>query len=237
MSQSESGTFSVLVVDDDSSARKLMSILLKAEGYHVMLAESGKQALEMVAASPPDLILLDLLMPDMNGFEVAEKLKAHAPAQQIPIIVLTAMTDRNTRLRALQLGADEFLAKPIDRAELAVRARNMLRIKDYADQIAAHLHEAATTRDALASEVEQRKQMQADLLANHEHMIQMEKLAAIGTLVGGVAHEINNPLMGLMKAMSQLIIEPRVGWIKRWRVSTINHRFSGGNATLFPPYQ
>lgn len=131
-------TASILVVDDEARNVKLLESLLHAEGYATVAARNGQDALALAVAQPPDLILLDLLMPEMDGYEATKRLKADARTRQIPIIVVTSLDDRATRQLALEAGAEEFLSKPFDRAELNVRVRNLLRLKEYGDFLVNH---------------------------------------------------------------------------------------------------
>ena len=128
----------ILIVDDEAANRKLLEALLRPEGYLTMSAGSGEQALSLVAQRPPDLILLDVMMPGLNGYEVARKLKANTLTSAIPIIMVTALIDRAVRLAGLDAGAEDFLEKPVDRAELWLRVRNLLRLKALADLLQDH---------------------------------------------------------------------------------------------------
>jgi PAS domain S-box-containing protein len=123
----------VLIVDDERLNRELLEVMLLPEGFILASAASGQEALDMVAEEQPDLILLDVLMPGLDGNQVAEALKRNLATTSIPIIMITALDDRDARMRALNEGAEEFLTKPVDRAELCVRVRNLLRLKAYGD--------------------------------------------------------------------------------------------------------
>ena len=123
----------ILVVDDDIQNLRLLQVLLRPEGYVVRTANSGKEALASIADDPPDLILLDDMMPEMRGVVVARALKDNLATRSIPIIMVTAQTDREARLAALDAGAEDFLTKPVDRAELWLRVRNLLRLKELGD--------------------------------------------------------------------------------------------------------
>jgi putative two-component system response regulator len=117
----------VLVVDDVLANRELLEGHLDQLGYDVRQARDGLEALESVAAEEPDLILLDIDMPRLDGISVCERLKSHPTRRLIPIVILTASNDRGTRLRGIAAGADDFLSKPFDSKELLVRARVLLR--------------------------------------------------------------------------------------------------------------
>jgi putative two-component system response regulator len=104
----------------------------------VLCAADGVETLEMACAHAPDLILLDVMMPGMDGHEVAQRLKADTATASIPIIMVTALNDRESRLRGLEAGADEFLTKPVDHLELRVRVRHLLKLKEYSDFLANH---------------------------------------------------------------------------------------------------
>jgi two-component system cell cycle sensor histidine kinase/response regulator CckA len=123
----------VLIVDDEPHIRRLLEAMLAAEGYLILTAGSGDEALAIVAEQPPDLILLDIVMTGMDGYEVAERIKGNPATKNIPIIMLTAMDDHGARMLALSAGAEDFLTKSVDGAELCVRVRNLLRLKAYAD--------------------------------------------------------------------------------------------------------
>jgi putative two-component system response regulator len=133
-------TRTVLLVDDEPSNLRLLQMLLKAEGYATLLAGNGAEALALTEKQMPDIILLDIMMPEMDGFEVARRLKSSPDTRNIPIIMVTALNDRGSRLKALEIGAEEFLTKPFDRAELSIRVKNLLRLKEYADFLAEHNH-------------------------------------------------------------------------------------------------
>ncbi|MET3131343.1 CheY-like chemotaxis protein [Oxalobacteraceae bacterium GrIS 1.11] len=126
-------TPSILIVDDEVQNRRLLAILLSPEGYLTASAASGEEALAAISRSAPDLILLDIMMPGIDGYQVASILKANPATSNIPIIMVTANTDRSTRLAGLDAGAEEFLTKPVDRTELWLRVRNLLRLKAFGD--------------------------------------------------------------------------------------------------------
>ena len=123
----------ILVVDDGPPNVKLLEALLAAEGYLTRAARSGQEALALAQADPPDLILLDAMMPDLDGFQTLARLKADPRTRHVPVMMITALDDRATRLQALEAGAEELLPKPIDRTDLRLRVRNQLRLKAYAD--------------------------------------------------------------------------------------------------------
>jgi putative two-component system response regulator len=123
----------ILLADDDPVVLKYLSILLQKHDYHCLIATNGIEAIEKVATYSPDLILLDVMMPEMDGLEVCKKLKSDPSTQYIPIIIITGSTDRELRVKGLSAGANDFLTKPIQRLELMVRVKNLLRIKEFED--------------------------------------------------------------------------------------------------------
>ncbi|HVZ44076.1 MAG TPA: response regulator [Ramlibacter sp.] len=142
---------SVLVVDDQEVNLKLMRTYLRTEAYDVVTCADPQQALKLVEESPPDLILLDLMMPVLNGFEMLELLRDIAP--EVPVIVVTGIDDRDARLRGLAAGARDFLTKPVDRSELLIRVRNLTDLKRAGDALAravAQLESANRDLDAFA---------------------------------------------------------------------------------------
>ncbi len=139
----------ILIVDDDERARRLLESLLQTEGCNTLQAENGEEALKIAQEKQPDLIILDLMMPGMSGFAVAEKLKADPITKPIPIIVVSALEDRESRIRGLEAGAEEYLTKPVDRIDLKIRVRNLLRLKEFSDFLKNHnqiLEERVETR-------------------------------------------------------------------------------------------
>ena len=126
--QPVSGT--ILVADDQASNRELLEELLTAEGYKVASVSSGAAALEQMSIVPVDLVLLDVMMPDLTGFEVCEKIKANPDTYLIPVILVTALSDKHDRIEGIRAGADDFLTRPVDRTELLARVRAIARRKN-----------------------------------------------------------------------------------------------------------
>lgn len=125
----------VLVVDDEDRILRLMEALLIPLGYEVILAHDGEDAIKKVREIPPDVILLDIMMPKMDGFEVARQLKGDETTKIIPIVMVTALKEVEDRVKALEMGADDFLTKPVDKTELEARVRSLLKVKAYNDHM------------------------------------------------------------------------------------------------------
>ena len=125
----------VLVVDDDPGVSGLLRYVLEAEGHAVAVAADGEAGLAKAAANPPDLVLLDLDMPGLGGFEVCRRLKTDPATRLVPVVILTGGGSADARLRAWDLGADEFLAKPFHTVEVAARCRSLLRVKSLVDEL------------------------------------------------------------------------------------------------------
>jgi class 3 adenylate cyclase/CheY-like chemotaxis protein len=143
----------VLVVDDTPQNRRLMEAVLTPLGHAVSSAESGEQALEMIAADPPDLVLLDVVMPGMDGYAVCRALRGNPDTQMLPIIMLTSSGDQD-KVGAIEAGADDFIARPFDQNELVARVRSLLRIKHYHDTIQAQTAELGELNRTLESRVQ-----------------------------------------------------------------------------------
>ena len=128
----------LLIVDDDEGIRKLLAIMLEDQGYQTLSAPSGEMALAMVARQPPDLILLDAMMPGMDGYQVARHIKANVATANIPIIMLSGLSEQSARLSGLEAGAEEVLSKPVVNDELWLKVRNLLRLKAFGDHQVVH---------------------------------------------------------------------------------------------------
>lgn len=125
----------VLVVDDVAANVELLKSLLIREGYHVVTASDGQQALEMVASENPDLVLMDVLMPKLSGYEVCERLKQNRATRLTPVVLITALHEREDKIQGINVGADDFLIKPVNAHELRARVGSLVRLKRYTDDL------------------------------------------------------------------------------------------------------
>jgi signal transduction histidine kinase len=169
----------LLIADDEPDMLGFLKSQLQKQ-YEVVEAVDGQQALEKSRQFLPDLILLDMMMPEKDGIEVCRELKNQVSTQGIPIILLTARADDETKMRALESGASDFLSKPFSTTELHVRVKNLVESHHYQRDLARE-------KNALESTLEQLKETEGQLVQN-------EKMASLGRLSAGLIHEINNPL-------------------------------------------
>ena len=143
----------ILAVDDVPQNRRLLEAVLSPLGHVVTGAASGREALGMIAVEPPDLVLLDILMPEMDGYEVCRILRADPATRMLPIVMLTSSGDQD-KVRAIEAGADDFIGRPLDHHELAARVKSLLRVKQYYDTVQAQAAELAEWNRTLESRVQ-----------------------------------------------------------------------------------
>jgi putative two-component system response regulator len=125
----------VLVADDQAANRELLDELLSSEGFNVLTAADGAAALEHLNLVNIDLVLLDVMMPELNGFEVCAKIKANPETYLIPVVLVTALSDKQDRIEGIRAGADDFLTRPVDRTELLTRVRSLVKLKHRTDEL------------------------------------------------------------------------------------------------------
>lgn len=183
----------VLVADDDPAVRGLLKRLLEQHRFRVETAADGGAALELVATVEPDLVLLDVLMPDLTGLEVCRRLKASAATRLLPVVLVTGSGEREDRIAGIEAGADDFLSKPFDSSELLARVRSLLRIKRYTDE----LERAESVLVALGRAVEERDpfthghcERLAVLAARLGHRLQLPPSRIEALERGGFLHDI-----------------------------------------------
>ncbi|MDJ1173272.1 response regulator [Roseofilum capinflatum] len=180
----------ILVVDDTPENLRLLVKILRENAYKVRPVPNGNLALSAIEASPPDLILLDIMMPGINGYELCEKLKSNPKTQSIPIVFITAMNEVFDKVKGFHLGAVDYITKPFEIDEVLVRVKTHLDNNFLQTQLQEKNQELEFT-------LEQLKLTQSQL-------IQSEKMAALGQLIAGVAHEINTPLGAIRASVDNL---------------------------------
>lgn len=195
----------ILLVDDTPTNLKVLSEALQGQGWKTLMATDGESAIEQAEYALPDLILLDVMMPGIDGFETCQRLKANAKVQHIPIIFMTALSDSINKVRGLELGAVDYITKPFQQEEVVARVKLHLSISHLNQSLQTKIAEQAETEaqlQQLAQELEQRvRDRTAELeISLHQlkttqlQLVQSEKMSTLGQLVAGVGHEINNPI-------------------------------------------
>jgi DNA-binding response OmpR family regulator len=117
----------ILIVDDEPFGQQLLEAVLMEEDYHLLFAENGQKAISYIHEFLPDLVLLDVMMPEMDGFEVCQKIRSDDHLKSIPIILITALDDRDSRKKGIEAGANDYISKPFDRNEVLVKVKNFLK--------------------------------------------------------------------------------------------------------------
>jgi signal transduction histidine kinase len=195
----------ILVVDDTPEIQELLQIHLETEGYQVLVAGNGQEALAAVAAEAPDLILLDVLMPVMDGYEVCRRLKADEETAFIPVVILTALQDLSHRLRGIELGADDFLTKPFNHLEVLTRVRSLLRVKGLHDQVVAtnrlleqRVAERTAALERALADLREMERLKSEFLSNISHELRTPLTPIKGYLPGLLREELG-PLTSLQR--------------------------------------
>ncbi len=175
------GRPTVMIVDDETRNLKLLKGILAGENYHIHTFRDGREALQRVESLAPDIILLDIMMPGLDGFEVCRRLKQDEKTQAVPVVMVTALTDDNCQSVAVEAGADDFLNKPVRPDELRIRVKSLLRIKSYHDKLAAKY-----------DEIHQKNQQLTELERTKDGLIHM------------IIHDLNNPLTAISSSLQLL---------------------------------
>jgi len=153
----------ILIVDDNPTARETLVAMLEGENYDPRLAQDGAHALQMLEQLQPDLILLDVMMPGMDGFEVCRHIRSTPPLAEVPIIMLTALDDRESLVKGIESGADDFLSKPADRRELTARVRTITRLNRYRTLMEQRENIRRMAERVVAAQEEERQRISREL--------------------------------------------------------------------------
>ncbi len=170
----------ILIVDDDGDTRSYLVDALQGHGYRTLEADAGQVALHAIRDEPPDLVLLDVHLPDLLGYDVCERVRDDPATTLLPVILMTGVSSEE-RVKGIEVGADDFLTKPINRSELFARVRSLLRIKDYHEVVQAQATQLGVLNRELQVKLEQETQ-----------------LAEVARMVGDIGHDVKNLLMPIL---------------------------------------
>ncbi|MEL7223924.1 MAG: response regulator, partial [Cyanobacteria bacterium J06576_12] len=202
----------ILLVDDTPTNLAVLSESIQDQGWKTLFATDGETAIEQAEYARPDLILLDVMMPGIDGFETCRRLKASSDTQNIPIIFMTALSESTDKVKGLKLGAVDYITKPFQQEEVVTRVGMQLQLHQMNHQL-AHKNELLNEKikeqnrteaqlQQLTQDLEQRVQHRTaeltevleDLKQTQVHLVQSEKMSSLGQMMAGIAHEINNPV-------------------------------------------
>ncbi|MCK5717314.1 MAG: response regulator [Thiomargarita sp.] len=180
----------ILLVDDSPTQLVILAKILSQQGYHIHSAKNGRVALQDILSTVPDLIFLDIQMPDMDGYEMCQILKSNEKTRKIPIIFITGLNKVCDKVKGFSLGGVDYITKPYQAEEVIARTKNHLKVHSLQQQLLVQNVTLQETLDALKT--------------TQQELIQTEKNAALGKLVAGVAHELNTPLGAIHSAMTNI---------------------------------
>jgi signal transduction histidine kinase len=210
----------VLLVDDNSTNLKVLLEAIQGQGWTLLVATDGETAIEQAEYAQPDLILLDVRMPGISGFETCQRLKAEPLTCDIPVIFMTALSDSESKAKGFELGAVDYITKPFQEAEVLARVKTHLQLRCLTKKLEQEVAERTAELEqatlklkeysqTLEQKVEERTQSLSQALETlqtaQQELIQSEKMAALGQLTASVAHEINTPLGVIRGATSNII--------------------------------
>jgi CheY-like chemotaxis protein len=194
----------VLAVDDQRDAARLLALQLRSGGIDCFLAHDGPSALKFVTEEPVDVIILDVMMPEMDGYEVCQRLKADPRTRDIPVLFLTAKVETEDKVHALGLGGHDYLTKPVQQQELLARTRAALRVKYLQDQLKEKLV------------------LQQEVYRLHQGMLGEHWQKTLGQLASSLAHELNNPLAIALGTVQLLALDESTSPLVQERLQTVD---------------
>jgi len=216
---------SILIVDDSAINLQILADIISVENYRIAMAKDGGSALNFINGEKPDLILLDIMMPVMDGFEVCRKLKSNPATKNIPIIFISALTDTSNKIKGFDLGGVDYIIKPFQNKEVLARVsahlniqtlqkslqkKNTLLQQEIEDRkhIEEELRCAKEALEIANKELEYRVQDELKkLLKQQQLLIQKSKLESLGKMAAGIAHEINQPLTGISMGLDNILFK------------------------------
>ncbi|MFE1744250.1 response regulator [Coleofasciculus sp. H7-2] len=211
----------ILVIDDNPTNLELLHNALGSSGYEVLVEMDGLSGIEQAKNYPPDLILLDVQMPGIDGFETCRKLQTDPSTKNIPVIFMTALTDTTDKVKGLHLGAVDYITKPFRQEEALARIQTHLKIRRLSLELEQQKQELEQVVQKRTSELTCTLQ---ELKKTQLQLIQNEKLSTIGQLVAGIAHEINNPVGCITGNLEQatLAVKDAVDYIRLYQTKFPN---------------
>ena len=180
----------ILIVDDIPKNIQLLGNILSNHGYNIAVATNGKQALTIIEKKLPDLVLLDVMMPEIDGFEVCQRIKDNPASREIPVIFLTAKHEVEDKIRGFEVGGSDYVTKPFETAEVIARVRTHLQLKNALDTI----HQYNQQLERIVDE-------------RTEALIRAERHAAFSMLIQGIVHNLRNPLNAISGSIQLIEME------------------------------
>jgi len=201
----------ILVVDDNAYNLEILSKILEAQGYQTRVANNGQAALRTLQFKTPDLVLLDIMLPDMLGYEVCRRIKNNPKTQNIPVLFISALEETNDKLEGFAAGGVDYITKPFQHKEVLARIGSHLTLHYLRQQLAqknqkltAEIEERQKAEAALQESKSKTEDALAQLQKMQVELVHSEKMASLGQLIAGIAHEINSPLAALSSSTEHL---------------------------------
>ncbi len=184
----------ILMVDDNPTNLSVLFNSLSDSGFKLLVAQDGESALQQVELVKPDIILLDIMMPGLNGFDVCERLKNRDETRDIPIIFMTSLSDTTNKLKGFAVGAVDYLTKPLQSEEVIARVRTHLAIRKMHIDLELKNRQIVAQKNTLTRTNQTLEKALKTITETQDQLVRAQKMASISQMIAGIAHEINNPL-------------------------------------------